>query len=177
MSTLITDNVNTGTIKDSTGNTTAISVDSSGRVTLPQNPYLICNCSGYSGNVTPSGFSGKIPLQNVISSRGIVLNTSTYEWTVPVTGLYNISGAIRINGNYTYTYWSINDYTSSPARVQQDKLVVGHGYSGAGFTTCNGSVLHLLETGKNYGFNINASTATNVALDATQTWLDIHFIG
>ena len=69
-----------------------MSVDSSGRVALPQNPYLICNATGYSGNVTPSGFSGKIPLQNVIGSRGIVLNTSTYKFTVPVTGLYNISG-------------------------------------------------------------------------------------
>ena len=37
MSTLITDNVNTGTIKDSTGNTTAISIDSGGRVGLSQN--------------------------------------------------------------------------------------------------------------------------------------------
>ena len=60
---------------------------------------------------------------------------------------------IRINGDYLYTYWTINDYTSSPVRVQQDKLVIGHGYGNTGLTTCCGSVLHLLETGKNYGFN------------------------
>ena len=160
-----------------TGGTAAMTIDGSGRVALPQNPYLMCNCSGYSGNVTPQSFTGKIPLQNVISSRGIVLNASTYEWTVPVTGLYNISGAIRINGDYLYTYWTINDYTSSPARVQTDKLVIAHGYANTGFTTCCGSVLHLLETGKNYGFNINASSASAVGLDATQTWLDIHLVG
>ena len=40
MSTLITDNVNTGTIKSS-GGTTAITIDSSGRVTEPQNHIFL----------------------------------------------------------------------------------------------------------------------------------------
>ena len=45
MSTLIATNgnitnVNTGTIKNSTGNTTAMTIDSGGRIAQPTKPYL-----------------------------------------------------------------------------------------------------------------------------------------
>ena len=89
MSTLITDNVNTGTIKSS-GGTTAITIDSSGRVTEPAKPYLFAQNAG-GQNVTPSGFTGVIPYDNILGNSGISLNTSTFKFTVPVTGLYNIS--------------------------------------------------------------------------------------
>ena len=165
-----------GTIQDHANSNTAISIDSSGRIALPQNPYLSCNCIGNSAAVSPGGFTGIVPFENVISSRGISLNTSTHFWTVPVTGLYSISAAIRLNHDYSYLYWAIDDRTGSPARLQSDKLVLTHGAS-AGFTTVTGSVLHTLETGKTYGMSVSGSSSGAVGIDNGQSWMDIHLVG
>ena len=73
-------------------------------------------------------------------------------------------------------YWAVDDRTGSPAAVQGDKLVIGHG-GGTTFTTAVGSILLNLETGKNYGMRANASSGSAVALSATQTWMDIHLVG
>ena len=170
MSTLAIENI------EHTNGTSAATINSTGTMTQPNIPFLICNCDGFSGNITPTSYSGLIPWQNVLSSRGIALNTSTNLWTVPVTGLYLISAAVRLNSNYSYMYWSVDDRTGSPASVQGDKLVIGHG-SGTTFTTAVGSVLLTLETGKNYGMRANASSGSAVALNATQTWMDIHLVG
>ena len=175
MSDLKVNEIKTDSIKNQAG-TSAMTIDSSGRMSQPNIPFLICNCSGYSGNVTPSGFTGLIPWQSVISSRGISLDTSTNLWTVPITGLYLISAAVRLNSNLSYTYWAVDDRTGSPASVQGDKLVIGHG-GGTTFTTCVGSVLLTLETGKNYGMRVNASSGSAVTLSSTQTWMDIHLVG
>ena len=83
MSTLITDNVNTGTIKDSTGNTTAITIDSSGRVFKPQIPFIsmLRNADDYTVGNTITDF-------RVEESRGITHSNGVM--TVPVAGLYYI---------------------------------------------------------------------------------------
>ena len=151
---------------------------SGGAVVFPNLPFLICDCTGHSGNITPSGFTGKVPFRNVLSSRGIVLDTSTNLFTVPVTGLYNISAAVRLNANYSYLYWVMDDRTdsTSPARIQGSKLVLAHGQS-SGFTTCVGSVLLNLQTGKNYGMSVAGNSATGVALNNEQSWMDVHLVG
>ena len=79
MSTLITDNVNTGTIKDSTGNTTAITIDSSGRVFKPQIPFIsmLRNADDYTVGNTITDF-------RVEESRGITHSNGVM--TVPVAG-------------------------------------------------------------------------------------------
>ena len=164
-----------GTIQDHANSNNALVIDSAGRVTAPQTPFLMCDCDGNSANVTPAGLTGKVPLRNVISSRGIVLNTSTNEFTVPVTGLYNVSGAIRLNDNYTYLYWSVG---TSAGRLQGDKLILSHGHDGnPGFTTSSGSALFTLETGKDYGIYVNASAGTAVGINNTQSFIDVFLVG
>ena len=81
----------------SLGGTTAVTINSTGQVTLPRVPFAMVNVSG-SNNITPGG-SGTVPYNNVLSSRGISWNTSTYKFTVPVAGLYNFSGAVRLNAD------------------------------------------------------------------------------
>ena len=166
------------TIQNTVG-TTAASIDNAGRMTQPNIPYLQCSCTGYSGgNISPTGFTGKVPFQNVIASRGIVLDTSTNLFTVPVTGLYNISAAVRLNADFAFLYWVMDDRTdsSNPARLDSNKLVLAHGH-GTSFTTCVGSAMFTLQTGKNYGMSVAGSSATAVALNNEQTWMDIHLIG
>ena len=145
-------------------------------MTQPNIPFLICNCSGHSGNITPTSFDGLIPWQNILSSRGITLDTSTNLWTVPITGLYHISAAVRLNSDYSYMYWNVDDRTGTPTSVQGDKLVIGHG-GGTSFTTAVGSVLLTLETGKNYGMSVAGNSASAVALNNEQTWMDVHLVG
>ena len=83
MSTIITDNVNTGTIKSS-GGTTAATIDSGGRIFQPTKPFIsmLRNADGdYTVGSTITDF-------RVEESRGITHSNGVM--TVPVAGLYYI---------------------------------------------------------------------------------------
>ena len=166
------------TIQNTVG-TTAVSIDNAGRMTQPNIPFIMCNCVDSSTNtVAPAGFTGRIPLHNVFSSRGITLDTSTNLWSVPVTGLYHISAAVRLNSNLTYLYWVIDDMTdsSNPASVQANKLVLAHGEN-ASFTTASGSCVLNLQTGKSYQLRAGANNGASTVLNREQTWMDAYLIG
>ena len=158
-----------------TGGTTAMSVDSGGRVTQNQIPFLICNCVSHTTSISATADT-LVPWKNVISSRGIILNASTNTWTVPVTGLYSISAAVRLNAEFTYLFWDLQDATGTLTAYQTGKLVLSHG-NGAGFTTCLGTILAELETGKSYGTRMAGNNTSAVGLDDDQTWMDIHLVG
>tara|TARA_B000000532_G_scaffold76628_1_gene61152 strand:- start:168 stop:731 length:564 start_codon:yes stop_codon:yes gene_type:complete len=187
MSTLITDNgnitnVNTGTIKDSTGNTTAITIDGSGRVAQPQKPYLFAQRTGTNGAITPTAFTGKIPYNAVLaSSGGISLDTSTSLFTVPVTGLYQINAAVRLQANRTFVYWAVVDDNSGSPQVLPDadggnNIVLCHGQD-AGFTTATGACMQILRTGKSYYLRANDSSGSATTVQTIQTWMQIYFVG
>ena len=186
MSTLITTNgnitnVNTGTIKDSTGNTTAITIDSNGRVAQPQKPYLFAQRAGSTGAITPTGLTGKVPYNSVLGSSGISLDTSTFLITVPITGLYQINAAVRINANRTFVYWGVVDDNSGSPQVLPDadggnNIVLCHGQE-AGFTTAAGACSAILRTGKSYYIRANDSSGSATTVETTQTWLQMHFVG
>jgi hypothetical protein len=63
---------------------TAVSADSSGRVTTPYQPAFQAYMSG-GGYVTTSQI---MPLNNTRTNIGGCFNTSTYRFTAPVTGSY-----------------------------------------------------------------------------------------
>ena len=166
------------TIQNTVG-TTAVSIDNAGRMTQPNIPFIMCNCLDSSTNsITPTGFTGRIPLHNIFSSRGITLDTSTNLWSVPVTGLYHISAAVRLNSNLTYLYWTIDDMTdsSNPAMVQGSKLVLAHGEN-ASFTTASGSLALNLQTGKSYQLRAGANDTSSQTINRDQTWMDAYLIG
>lgn len=188
MSTLIATNgnitnVNTGTIKNSTGNTTAMTIDSAGRVAQPQKPYLFAQVQGSSNPaITPTGFTGKIPYNAVLtSSGGISLNTSTSLITVPITGLYQINAAVRIQANRTFVYWAVVDDNSGSPQVLPDadggnNIVLHHGQD-AGFTTASGACMQILRTGKSYYLRANDSSGSATTVQTVQTWMQIYFVG
>ena len=95
-----------------------------------------------------------------------------------MTGLYNISAAVRLNADFTFLYWVMDDRTdsSNPARLDSNKLVLAHGH-GTSFTTCVGSVMFTLQTGKNYGMSVAGNSSSAVALNNEQTWMDVHLVG
>ena len=157
-----------------TGSTTdGVIVNSSGQVTLPKIPYVMVNLSSNTTVNTAGGVD--VPYDTVLASQGISWNTSTYQFTVPVAGIYNFSGAVRLNADRTYMYWYVTN--SSNTAIQSDKLVLGQGYSGATFTTATGSCMLSLSTGTNYKIRTADSSASSVTCNATQTWMDIRLIG
>ena len=153
-----------------TGSTTdGLTVNSSGQVAQPALPYAMVNASD--GTVTPNDV---VPFNNVISSRGIVWNTSTYSFTAPVTGIYSFSGNVRLNANRQYVFWAVAD--NSGSILQGSKLVIAHGAS-AGFTSASGSCLASLTASSSYKIIFNDSTGSSVALSGVQTFMDIHLVG
>ena len=77
------------TIQDATNSTTAMTIDSSGRVAQPQKPSITVEMTqnGYT-NVDNNGV---IPFNNVLFNSGGLgssFDTSTYKLTVPIAGVY-----------------------------------------------------------------------------------------
>ena len=170
-----------GTIQDHANSNTAITIDSSGRVAHPQRPYLFAQRAVTDGAVTPTGFTGKVPYNSVLGSSGISLNTSTFLITVPITGLYQINAAVRINANRTFVYWGVVDDNNGSPQVLPDadggnNIVLCHGQE-AGFTTAAGACMQLLRTGKSYYIRTNDSSGSATTVETTQTWLQMHFVG
>ena len=70
--------INVDNIRAVGSSNTGVTIDSSGQVTLPKIPFAMVNVTG-SNNITP-GNSATVPFNNVLSSRGISWNTSTYKF-------------------------------------------------------------------------------------------------
>jgi len=155
-----------------TGSTTdGLTVNSSGQVAQPALPFaMVTNTSG--ATVTPQT---TVPFNNVISSRGISWDTSAYTFTVPVTGIYSFSGALRVQATRDFLWWGVAD--NSGNHLQTQKLVLAHGSSG-NFTTASGSILASLTAATNYKIIFNDSGGgSSVAITVNQTWMDVHLVG
>lgn len=157
-------------IYSKTGNTSALTIDSSGRVAQPALPYAMVNTAA-DATITPET---TVPFNNVISSRGIVWDTSAYSFTVPVTGIYSFSGNVRINANRGYVFWAVAD--NSGNILQGSKLVIAHGAS-SGFTSASGSCLASLTAAINYKIITSDDTGSSVSISGSQTFMDIHLVG
>ena len=143
-----------------------------GQLIKPDLAYAFVYC----GTETSTTNASYIPYDTVRSSRGIVWNTSTYRFTVPVSGIYHMTGGFRLNRNETWAYWYINEEGVGSPYTNKLVLSQAAGASG-GFTTCIGDMYAELTTGSEWGFGCYwASTTTgNIHLD--QTWMDIVFVG
>ena len=88
MSTLITTTAQIGTIKDAGGNATAMTIDSSGRILQPNLPIFFAErTSSYSSSTSYS----EVVYDVAHINRGSAYNTSNGRYTVPVTGVYQVS--------------------------------------------------------------------------------------
>lgn len=153
-----------------TNGTDALTIDSSGRVAQPALPYVMVTLQS-GATVTPNNV---VPFNNVVSSRGIVWDTSAYSFTAPVTGIYSFSGNVRLNANRDYVFWAVAD--GSGSILQGSKLVIAHGAS-AGFTSASGSCLASLTASSSYKIIFNDSTGSSVGMSGGQTFMDVHLVG
>ena len=116
MSTLITTTAQIGTIKDAGGNNTAITIDSSGRVSRPVLPAWRVQLASNAQNISAN--SAVITWDNSSSAGCFIQGGCTLSSgvvTVPVAGVYQINTSVRkqnINGSYIEVYIRINTSSS-----------------------------------------------------------------
>ena len=80
--------LNVGTIKEVTGTTTAMTIDSTGRILTPARPAFSGTHINSGGN---TGLTGTIIMNTASFNIGNHYDTSTGIFTVPVTGIYRYS--------------------------------------------------------------------------------------
>ena len=68
-----------------------IIMDQTGRVTMPQQPYAFVDFGGPASYVS---MSGTAPFDNIVESQGNDYSTSTYRFTCPVAGVYQMSAGL-----------------------------------------------------------------------------------
>lgn len=167
--------LNVDQIGHSTSGTTALEIDSSGQVLLPAIPFMKMDVSA-DVDVSGSTSGTTTPFNNVISSRGITLNTSTYKFQVPVTGLYHFSGSVRIDETADYVWWTVAD--SSNTRLQSNGFALGNYRSPVSqFSTVSGSMLQPLTASTDYAIQFGSSIGGTVTIHGGQTWMDIFLVG
>ena len=85
-----TGGLNVGTIKEATGTTTAMTIDTTGRVLQPAKPFFHVSESNNTGSV---GITGQLVFDTVITNIGSHYDTAGF-FKAPVAGLYqfNFSG-------------------------------------------------------------------------------------
>jgi hypothetical protein len=76
--------------------TTAATIDSSGRVTLPNRPHAMVD---FGGTAYVSKSVGVMPFDNAFVNVGNHYSTSTYKFTCPITGLYTVEFAAITQNN------------------------------------------------------------------------------
>ena len=88
--TTTTGGVNTGTIKEATGTTTAMTIDSTGRVLQPAKPFFHVSERNNTGSV---GITGQLVFDTVVTDIGSNYDTAGF-FKAPVAGIYqfNFSG-------------------------------------------------------------------------------------
>ena len=74
-------------IQDPTNSNTALTIDSSGRVTMAQLPYVAVDMSGSGAYESVAG-GAIFPFDNVYEGDSSLWDTTNYEFTCPVAGIY-----------------------------------------------------------------------------------------
>ena len=166
----------TGTVAEPlevrTGGTTRMTIDASGRVTMPYQPwaFVIVNTPN------PTLSSGSVtPYKNVISSQNLSWDTVNGGFTVPVTGVYQISAAMRLEGyNGTYLYYHIH-VNGSPALGSPHFL--GQPSAGSGFGTAAATTSIKLVQNDSVRIHWNWSGSNPLVCYASQSYVSVALLG
>lgn len=89
--------LNVGTIKDATGTNTAITIDSSGRVSLPNR--VAGGFKKAAVQTIPNTTATKVELDTAMFNDNLIFDSSTnYRVTVPVDGIYLVQAGVTFLG-------------------------------------------------------------------------------
>jgi hypothetical protein len=121
-------------------NTARMNIDTSGRVTTPNQPYFSATCSGNSAYTT-FGVGVTLPFNSTARNIGSHFNTSNYRFTAPVAGNYAFSAGVITNsanpvGRPMFFVNGNQDYNNIKFGIS------GSNTAGAGSTNTS-AILHL----------------------------------
>ena len=123
--------LNVDQIGHSTSGTTALTIDSSGRIVTPARPAFRVHGTAAVWNDLTSN-TKLSQLTTVEYNIGSHYDTSSYEFTAPIAGLYHFSGRLYVNNTATMSdfYLSVDDagftakyYFASQDNDQSDSSV------------------------------------------------------
>lgn len=111
------------TIKDATGTTTAMTIDSGGRILTPTRPAF--RVYGTSSSWTNLVSNTKVSLLTTVDYNiGNHYSTTDYEFTTPCDGLFHFSGRLYVNNTATMSdfFLSVDDaaFTANLYFASQD---------------------------------------------------------
>ena len=119
-------------IQDPTNSNSALTIDSTGRILTPARPaFRVHGTASVWNNLNPSGTIVS-QLTTVEYNIGSHYDTSSYEFTAPIAGLYHFSGRLYVNNAATMSdFWlSVDDagftakyYFASQDNDQSDSSV------------------------------------------------------
>ena len=152
-------------------NTTAMAIDSIGRVTNPNVPFIFADCdNGSSAGFDTLANGSSVNFRNVISSRGGMTLDSFYI-TIPVTGIYQVNCQIMNNKSETLEFGLYNSSTSGYQARWIDVTTRSINIHQAMPFTANDQISFRNTTGNNLGIHRNT--------DATDryTMVSMYLIG
>lgn len=165
--------VNTGTIKEVTGSTTALTIDSSGRVLTPANPKFSVRLNTGTGSQDYTAVAtSNVPLDTedfdvgscvAISGSGV---SSVATFTAPITGYYQFNLVVQFSGSegagHVNTYLSVDGSTTSAANDDDFRAITDP--EGGTYTTLGTSFLISLTAGQtvNPKLFISGDTAVEI---------------
>ena len=91
-------------LQDPTNSNTAMSIDTSGRVTTPARPAFLVHRGGVSANLTEGNDHQILPFNTVEFDIGSNYNTTNYNYVCPVDGVYFFALNVRFDGASTGGY-------------------------------------------------------------------------
>ena len=173
MSTLITTTLQGINTVKYDGSTTAMTIDSSGRVTNPNIPYIFVDMdNGGSAGYETVANGSKLPFRNVISSRGgMTLDTSNHYVTIPVTGIYQVNCQVLNNNSETLEFGLYNSNGAAYQARFYDVTTRSINIHQAMPFTASDQISVFNTVGNNLGIHRNAAASDRY------TMLSMHLIG
>ena len=172
MSTLITDNIHIGTIKDSTGNTTAISIDSGGRVGLSQNlvetwalnaSFTAPASDNIVGDTTNSTWRKVTSVPFADRGSNMTVDNSNGRFTFPHAGVFRVMCQLNLIGDEATDNNVQNEIqysTDSGSNFGKWVQARGGNYrSSGGYTLVNEAIFNVTNA-STFRLRINLGSAT-----------------
>jgi len=110
-----------------TAQSARLTIDSSGNVTTPNNPFFLAKgTAAWTEIAYGSGGYQNLPASVSVSNVGAHYNTSTYRFTAPVAGRYMFQSQVYWKGDSNGVYWS-NYFTVNGSSAQERHQIWSYG--------------------------------------------------
>ena len=162
------------TIKHKDG-TTALEIDSSGRITQPEKPAFIVSLKSASLSAATSGI---VIFDHIVKQNGSGYSTSTGQFTAPVDGFYKFGHSVLLEGvgssdDGIHLRYRVNSVTNDDNTWLFERIdgAAANGSPGyQGYINCVGSVVLYLEAGDTADLYWTSTGSIGVHANTNGTW-------